>query len=174
MTKDEYCLDKTRDSTARWVARPYQLVGLFDMLRFSAAHFVQIASTLTSIEEITFVLSADNANTLLAQSTKDRLIERLPNSQELCEEIGLKMSALHIQQTLASLDRFTYAQLGLRSSEIRDRIRDELSLCLLLHVSSENREAYENADPFGPKVTANFSNAAYDVEEASKCLALDR
>ena len=33
---------------------------------------------------------------------------------------------------------------------------------------------YESSDPFGISVTAKFGSAAYDIEEASKCLALDR
>lgn len=68
----------------------------------------------------------------------------------------------------------TFKQLGVKVGVLRSRIEDELSLCLLLQVPPENSDAYGNADPFGSKVTASFGSAAYDVEEASKCLALDR
>ena len=144
------------------------------MLIFDADNFLSLASMLTAVEKTAETLAPDHATTSLNQSTKDLVNSRLPLAQKICEEIGLKMSALRIKDTLSELDRLTYRDIGARFREIRDRIRDELSLCLLLHIPSENRTAYENADPFGTRVTANFGSAAYDTEEASKCLALDR
>jgi len=144
------------------------------MLRFHADNFVQISTMLTAIEEISEGMPTEQSKTALRQTSKDLVVKQLPRAQEICEEIGLAMSALLIKETVQTVDRFTYGSIGSRFREIRNRIRDELSLCLLLHVPTENREAYENPDPFGDKVTANFSSAAYDIEEASKCLALDR
>jgi hypothetical protein len=96
-------------------------------------------------------------------------------AKSLCETVGLKMSGLCVDSIASRLNRpITFTEFAVKLNELRNRSEDELSLCLLLHVPPEKSEAFESTDPFGAKVTTNFNSASYDIEEASKCLALDR
>lgn len=157
-----------------WV-RPYRLVGLLAVLRFYAHSFVQLSSMLTSVSKITE--SLDKPQEAVHQSTFDLFNQeggQFLQAQKACKEMGLNLSCLLMEATMDGMLKMTYAELGRRLQEIKDRIRDELSLCLLIHIPADKKSLYENSDPFGAKVTASFSSAAYDIEEASKCLALDR
>lgn len=144
------------------------------MLKFYAHNFVILTGMLAKIEA---VCEKASPNGVLQRDRPAPNVEtRLAQLKTLCEVVGLKMSALCVDSFGFSDPnrKITFIDLAVKVRELRNRIEDELSLCLLLQVAPEKRGTYENADSFGPQVTLKFGSAAYDVEEASKCLALDR
>lgn len=54
------------------------------------------------------------------------------------------------------------------------RIKDDLSSQYYFHMDMKDVPLFHNAEPFGAKVSAKFPKAIEDIEEASKCLALQR
>jgi hypothetical protein len=61
------------------------------------------------------------------------------------------------------------------SGEIVTRVRDELQTKLVLQVPSRYAELYRQDDPpFGEDVAIRFSSISYDIQEAAKCLAMER
>lgn len=62
-----------------------------------------------------------------------------------------------------------------RIGELKLRLQDELGARKLLSISPADAELFEQAEPlFGYEVRTRFSQAKYDIEEAGKCLALER
>jgi hypothetical protein len=60
-------------------------------------------------------------------------------------------------------------------NELSNRLTDELKGVYLLSLSEKEAEFYETSSPpFGIEVQTNFTTAIYDIEEASKCYALER
>ncbi len=57
---------------------------------------------------------------------------------------------------------------------LASRVRDGLESEYFLHLESRDVPLYADKSLFGPKVEAKFPLAAEDIEEAGKCLALQR
>jgi HEPN domain-containing protein len=60
------------------------------------------------------------------------------------------------------------------ANEAAGRIKDELDDKKFLHLSPQEAEIYSKSSHFGPDVQAKFPRAAYEIDEAAKCLALGR
>jgi hypothetical protein len=61
------------------------------------------------------------------------------------------------------------------SGEIVTRARDQLQSRLFLGITGSQKELFTQPDPlFGKEVADRFPSASYEIEEAGKCLALDR
>lgn len=168
------------DKTEQWIednpVRPYQLTRLYDVLKFNAKRFIRIAAGLSGMEIVANMMekSGGNPDESIADSTKQSLRHKLPKLENDCNAVGLRLSCLALSAMLDSVDELTYRQLGRKAAELNSRIEDELSLCLLLQIPIENQKYYDTTNPFGDKVADNFPIAAYDIEEAAKCLALER
>jgi hypothetical protein len=59
-------------------------------------------------------------------------------------------------------------------SELQGRLIDEMEGVLFLSVAPNVARFYEDVNLFGDEVAANFPSTTFDIEEAGKCLALDR
>ena len=164
-------VDKILQLDEDLLARPFRLVSLFEMLKFQADWFVNKASVLAEVYATSATVPGDAK---LSDVLKQRIREKFPLIKDGFTSDGLQLSVLCVDDILNTVDSMTVKQLGQKCDELGRRIHDELSLCLLLRIPSERKTLYEEVDPFGAKVTGNFGSAAYDTEEASKCLALDR
>jgi len=60
------------------------------------------------------------------------------------------------------------------TAELRGRIEDELSNILLLHVAPSRADLFGMIKPFGDTVAKQFPSIGVEIEEAAKCLALER
>lgn len=54
------------------------------------------------------------------------------------------------------------------------RLKDEMQSMRFFTLSAADEVLYDDENPFGEKVTRAFPSAEYDIEEASKCLAIGR
>ena len=82
-------------------------------------------------------------------------------------------SLLRLQE-LAKDGAATIGQLRSILGEFHGRFIDENAASLVFMIEPADRELVQNTQPFGAEVAQNFPSASYDVEEAAKCLALDR
>lgn len=108
---------------------------------------------------------------------KESILNYLANVHGLCEESDLTLSLKSVERLFNSFKAATFkdaATVESQYSVIHQRIRDELSLRLFLLV--DDRKARYYIDPLeGWKEVADWMPSAIrDIEEASKCLALDR
>lgn len=90
------------------------------------------------------------------------------------EFLGLKFTKVYAQRLVMGVPTGTADEISDRVGILRDRFDDELKGLAFLHLKSGAFEQY--GDPFRLWGIAadNFRSAVYDMEEASKCFALQR
>lgn len=66
----------------------------------------------------------------------------------------------------------SFEQIANRVDDLTNRICDTLNSQFFLHIKPEMVELYNNTKLFGEEVTDKFPDAAEDIENAGKCLAL--
>lgn len=102
-------------------------------------------------------------------------ISRMRNE---CAELGLEHALVKIDRALIDLGKLDSAHqvtaLKPTLQELRERIQDELATRKFYYVPPDLVTYYEHADVFGAEVAKKFPNAAPDIDEAGKCLALGR
>lgn len=92
------------------------------------------------------------------------------------DEVGLRMSAITARHVLTHMNnRASMNDVSGQIQRLHGRINDEFRLRAVL-LLPEDREAYYVAQfPFGEEVQKKFGRRGnYEIEEASKCLALGR
>lgn len=98
----------------------------------------------------------------------------LPNHLEVLGARVAAMAAQEAQLILAGKD-VTWGQVLRATDDVRNTMKRELHLTKTFAISAERQRYFDPTEPlFGPDVAAKFLSAAYEIEEAGKCLALDR
>lgn len=116
------------------------------------------------------VLGARKGDELKAQ------LERLTRLEAHCIELGLVATAATARK-LMDAERNgheTIARMRFLWSEMHDRLVDELRGSVLMALEPDKARLFNTPHPFGDPVAQRFPSAVVDVEEAAKCLALDR
>jgi hypothetical protein len=88
--------------------------------------------------------------------------------------LGLSAAQLQIQHVWNHVDRWTRRQLADGLTTLRWTIEQELNDKLFLFLDKKEAELFESAEPFGSKVTSAFPSANRELQEAAKCIALDK
>lgn len=93
-----------------------------------------------------------------------------------CVAMGLRVTAQALQEaeTQIQFGTFSWGQLKAKAEETVNILRHELSTILLLGVDPDKENYFKEVQPFGGMVANLFPQLATDIEEAAKCLALDR
>ena len=100
---------------------------------------------------------------------------KLKSIRVWCEAVGLQSSVLGIDRIInLPNEDFTRGSMHNIFAELDRRIEDELKSVLFLYLPSERIAFYLDTAPFGDDVAAKFPSSAYDLEEASKSLVLER
>ena len=161
---------------------PYGLWSLWDMLRFHAHKFVKALNLLGQLDgvlkddpEFVFKETASVRRDFLArqvQQLMEQLLElQLPVSLKKAEQVRFILADAIVCDDKRSV---TASLLNSHIGELRERIKDELESKAIYYLPA-NVEFLEAKTPlFGAEVDTRFRSAAYDIEEAGKCLALSR
>lgn len=127
----------------------------------------------------------------------DEMLERWePNDQIIPVPVGVgaKLTSLHTvslqhgltataQKCARIMDRcarpnpfepITYREIVGDLKHLRETLEDELQGKLFLHLSMAEADSYNNPRKGWEEVTARFGKVVIDVEESSKCFALER
>ncbi len=140
------------------------------MLRFHAEDFCRASSIIGQCFMELQVGKTASSISLAALNAELGQIEKH------CVNLGLTT-------TLAQLKRVALQRghsaippslIGLNLIEINSRMADELAAKLFLVMDSASVAYYSEADLFGSEVGVKFSDAAFDIAESGKCLALAR
>lgn len=105
------------------------------------------------------------------------LNERAQKLKPLLEQIGAGVTLAEVQRHLDELKKGWTNQDHLRLcyERIVDRLTDELRLIHLYGLDAAKVKYFEPKEPlFGIGFQTTFPSAAYELDEAGKCLALDR
>lgn len=146
------------------------------MMELNAGFFLGAVSELRQLIVITNVM--DKSNDLLNPIRQDisNHLARLIDAMDL---IGAKlaiMSAQRLLQIVSATDAIKFETVGRALHEIESRFGDHLQSIGLFVLSDQETVFMKPADSLIELdgFSISFPNAAFEVEEASKCLALGR
>lgn len=152
----------------RW-PQPGKLWSLWDMLQVSLREWLHVSERMEEFRRYW----RDLENLTLPPATEaeraslTRLIEKL---QDLAERLELDYAVcVAFDKARMSLPK-THDELHNLFCLFKDSTKARTSLVL----SPKASKLYTAREPFGPEVFSKFNEAARDIEEASKCLALER
>jgi hypothetical protein len=93
-----------------------------------------------------------------------------------CKEVEFRLSASQADRILKrmAIPGITLEEMTRMLADFSRRIQDEMQLTLLLYVPSEKAKFYNKKKLFGLDFSAKLPEATFDLDEAAKCLALDR
>ena len=152
-----------------WEANPYQLISWWDMQKFSAHAFFQMARWM---EAFSLAKGLDDFRRIAADAKQNP-----GKTRELCAQIGLELSVRQFDRVKDALNRedFTPQDIVEQVKIAQGRIQDEMEAQLFFHVSLKEAEFYEPKEPlFGAIVEAKWPRLIEDISEAGKCMALGR
>jgi hypothetical protein len=149
------------------------------MLRFYADRFLSLTKILSQLEGIGKASKSSGfTNDVIGEDSTDKndLITFCEQSKVKCEEMELTSGADQIARIVEKVNtgRTTWGDFLSLTSELNNRIHDELKRRLLFCISPKDAELYSNKKPFGDKVNDSFHHARTDIEESAKCFALGR
>jgi hypothetical protein len=154
------------------------LISLYEMLKFSAEQFFNIATKLRHIAQLFESFSDQSAQ--LSSDDRQAVIPELLAIDRSCEVVGLSYSQINIKRFLALLHAnsditFTYGSTNAFTDELSRRIQDELAARLFMQIRNDKVKYYLDPwDSFGQIIVEKFGSLSRDIEEAGKCLATER
>jgi hypothetical protein len=159
-----------------------------EMQRLNAVAFYQAGSRIREFWGRLELLKNQEGSNLGPDKKIDYLLARTfvtdiePILSEL-RTLGAAVTAPPVERLIASLKKqgekagghFTYGNLRDALGHIHETLRDELGQCHVFVLESRYAKYYEVAESlFGKGVAERFPSAAFEVDEAGKCLALGR
>jgi hypothetical protein len=160
----------------------YRLISLREIVEtLRVAHFVGIGANFRVFDDppSTFVQEHGVLATMEQRAPDEFLqpgLEWLRDVLETCAIFGLNVTAAKIRRTIKSAgsSRPSYRLFSENINVIRETLNDELDTKLFLHVLPDNAPFYVNPTSNWDRVIEQFPTASLDIEEASKCFALER
>jgi hypothetical protein len=158
-----------------WIANPNQLGSWWDMEKYFAESFYQLARTIEYIA----TRSRNNveSSNQLPEELRKSHIDGLTAALGMCKHVNLALSALYVDRFIKEL-KSTKPMTGIEFADklgiLQDRIQDETSQTLILRIPPERASRYEQAQPFGAEVDTKFPSVAFDAKEAGNCFAAMR
>lgn len=159
-----------------WNAPSYPFVSLYEIVKQIDSH--KLFRVGQSLEDIVHNC-ADNqqmGHKNVHDINRVIILSHLDNVLELITELPLEASIKQIERIkkVLSWPNPTYDHVMHLTLDLQGRIHDELSSVLFMHFTLSEASRYQDLNPFGPEVAANFHSTAFDIEEAAKCLATTR
>jgi hypothetical protein len=166
----------------RWADFRYRLVTLLEIMKKIDAGELFETSAVMLWHQVYRDVSGHGYSVELIEKHirsdegKNVLLPQLLRSFLLCERADLPVSKIAAGQLLNRIHggqiELDELQQGCRT--VRERIRDELKSRTFLLIETSKSSLYENATEGWEEIVKHFPSSQRDVEEASKCLALDR
>jgi len=136
------------------------------MREFRAGWFMKIMA----------MLDNDIAVSAEIKAWDEHFIERLEAAKRVALDAGLFTSYATVSRLLDDLHRgpISVSAVRERVRNMRDVFKDEMTTFVYLELDAQSAQYYRSENPFGLMVAVNLNDAETDIEEAAKCLALDR
>lgn len=153
---------------------PGKFVSLYDMVRFHSVAFLSLLDQLQQAE--VFIKHQAVPGNVVSQERKDKWYGVIKMMLAASLEIGLRTVPSHLSILQAGADSIlTEEALRRAITSTHDALIAELSSQLMFIVPYPDDALFINTGPaFGDEVYKAFPSARFDIDEASKCLALDR
>lgn len=160
--------------------QPGQLWSLLEMYQLDARAFVAVISTLTEVMVLLRTFEKDHpdqAKTKVGEPIVNSAGASLAELREPFEALQADMSEAQRVRIIDGLNdrQMTLADLRQAIQELGNRVSDELAKRLVVVIDGGYVEHFRGEEPlFGKSVFDAFPEAAADIDEAGKCLALGR
>ncbi len=107
---------------------------------------------------------------------KDLIVKCLISLKRDCEVIGLVVTLPKVNRIIQQIQsgKVTFTALEKTCEDVLERLEDELASHLFLMVDSRNVAYYNNFETDWDIVVKQFPSTERDIEESSKCVALNR
>jgi hypothetical protein len=157
-----------------WRENRSRLISLWEMLQFAADSFARLTMCLRGA----FVSLEGSEKDTVSANAAQTIAEWNEELRGHLEVLGLRMSVDTAQRISLLIELTPEPDRKLLRQFIEDlvtRVEDELKSVRFFVVPPNKHHFYEQKQPlFGQQVWENFPSAISDIEEAGKCLALDR
>jgi hypothetical protein len=147
---------------------PYRLVSLLEILKVPAGAFCRMSSL---IGQMIIVLAQNRLPEV------DTMGQTLGELQREATRLGIRSVTRQLERIRENLDsgKASNATMHPMMLELNNRLVDELSDKQFLMMDDEAVRYYEQQTPlFGQEVQSNFLSASFEIDEAGKCVALNR
>ncbi len=172
--------------SALWKREPGRLWSLWDMIKFDAGRFHQLLKWLSNLEGVLgYIRGQQHGVPVRITMPGWNFNEKSPNDdldqyiREL-NELGLTSSRVALERVKDCLTSFgkpgwKQDRLEELAKDFLGRLYDDLAEPRFLAIEAGKRALYEQPEPiFGQVVFEKFPPAREDIEEAGKCVALNR
>lgn len=157
-------------------SRPGSLWSLWELIERHSAIFSEGFANLTEAKHLA-ALYGVNGNQppepgirLLAKQASRQLRQAL-----ILADMDNQIPALdRLDMAIDGAGRMPLMNLSQAILHTLSGIRDDLRSEFFFHLDQRDVPLYQEGEPFGRKVASKFPKAAEDIEEAAKCLALQR
>lgn len=153
----------------------YKLVSLWEIMEYLAAgKIVRLVQGITLLA----ICHMDDKNPLPSQIQAD-LLKDLPELKDECDRLELATASHLIQSEISTLKinplKWNASIIAKAIMRIIDTIQIELSSRKCFFIKPSMADFYQNPiEKFGEKAVQKFPSITFDVDEAGKCLALNR
>lgn len=156
-----------------WLINRYCLVSLYAMYEFLLERFCSATRYLALARET--LENFTDQNELLPQEDQRVIAEWLNRMRQECEPLCLKASLGQIERLLSNIEHSSVNNIGHGIADLGMRMRDETERMRFLYISPDLQRFYTDPeDIYGDAVLGKFHDARRDIQEAAKCLALER
>jgi hypothetical protein len=117
-----------------------------------------------------------STDSLISDSMKSASLVYLGELHIFCERLGLVVTLQKLRRFINKLENssITVKEFGTDAIEISERLSDELDAKVCLMIDSYHASYYSNYADNWAAVIGRFPSPVRDIEEASKCFALNR
>lgn len=150
------------------------------MQTINARGFVNAGNTLMMLQSPAHVVrdlpGGFSENTQIQAEDRATCITDLSVIKNDCEGLGLNVTLAKVNRLLEKLmgRTLTFRQMEVEAKDVFERLTDELESRLFLAIDNKHVSYYQDFHAGWETILSQFPSVSYDVEEASKCFALNR
>jgi len=157
---------------------PGRMWNLWDMYELHGAGLVHVLAKLGRLQAASAAAVSSISGGLVTNELRIALIQHMREMLAVTKDIDAPVTRAGCEHLLASAERqhaMTVDFLWRATDEIQSRLYTEIESVIFLGIEPRMAGHYAPPEPlFGSDVALKFSSVVYEVEEAGKCLALDR
>jgi hypothetical protein len=152
---------------------PHGLWSLWDMQSLYAPGLIELAK---EIGRITSQLKGVDEAIIIEEPARRGNKEVMADHAKTFQALGFQMCAMKAEELVANLDSdMTRGEYKQALHELYGRMCDESKLFCIISLDAQETGLYEPEAPlFGEDFEAKFPSGAYELDEATKCMALGR
>jgi hypothetical protein len=156
--------------------QPGQLRSLLDVLKFNARLFYAVVSIMRRAQGS---MARNDPATPISDNERRDAPRTMKKLEDSCGDLGARVTQLVVSDVIAAIKSkkkpLTHGKFSELLDEVDSTLRRELSLVNLFVLEPASHRYFEPQCPlFGVDFELRYPSAAYDLEEAAKCLALSR